>query len=153
MANIRKAEIADVPALLVMCASMHQESPRYRRMAFSEQKVSGLVEQLIAGRLPGGVLVAEAGGQLVGVLAFVVTEHFFTTDKIAADLGVYVKPEHRGTPAFARLVRAFEQAAGEQGVVEKTLGVSTGIHTEQTAGALERLGYERCSVGLRKANV
>lgn len=133
-----------------MSKDMHAESPRFCDLDYSEEKMRGILQHIIAGKLPGGVLVAECDSVPIGMLGFLVTEHFFGSDKIASDLGVYVAPEHRGSSAFVRLVQAFEEWADTFGVKENSLGVSTGIHAEQTAGFLVRLGYERCGINLLK---
>src|SRR3990172_4990705 len=150
MATVRRATENDVPFLLAMAPVMHAESPRFRSLDYSEEKVFHLFHWLISSG-EGGLLVAEMEGKIVGMLGFVVGEFFFGRDRYASDLFVYVTPESRGGSAFLRLVKAFEAWANEFGVAEKLLGVSTGIHTERTVRAYEGLGYERFSVGLKKA--
>jgi GNAT superfamily N-acetyltransferase len=140
----------DMPALLAMCAAMHAESPRFNTLVYSEEKMYNLIEQLINSPNLGGVLVAEQEGQLVGMFGYVIVAQFFGPDTMATDIGMYVKPEFRGGGAFVKLVIAFENAAKD--VTEFMLGVSTGIHSEKTAGMLERLGYDRIGISLRKRN-
>ena len=148
--NIRKATALDIPALLSMGRAMHAESPRFSPLSYSDVKVYELIDHLFRTPKAGGILVAEHSGEVVGMVVFFVAEHFFGGDKFASDLCVYVTPEYRGGSAFTRLVYAFEKWADDLGVTEKLLGVSTGIHTEQTVRMLERLGYERYCVGLKK---
>lgn len=150
MANVRKATVEDIPALLPLWAAMHAESPHYRDRNYSERKVYNSAFVIIGKPDLGGILVAESEGRIVGVLAFVVAEDFFGHDKFTTDLVVYVTPEKRGGTAFVRLVTAYEKWADELGIVEKFLGVSTGIDMDKTVDMLERLDYEKCSTGLRK---
>lgn len=150
MAKVRKATFDDIPALLAMGAAMHAESPRFRAMPYSEEKVYNLAVALLTQEGAGGILVAEADGIIVGMFSFVVSEQFFGPASYAADLVVYVKPEHRGGSAFLKLVRAFENWADELGVHEKLIGVSTMLNTKQTISAYEKLGYEFFGGLLRK---
>jgi len=129
---------------------MHAESPRYSAMEYSEEKIYNLAQTLLNNPQVGGILVAEVDKQVVGMFAFVVSEQFFGPERMASDLAVYLAPEHRGGSLFARLVIAFEKWADELGVARKVVGVSTGLHTEVTVGAFERLGYKGFSTGLEK---
>lgn len=133
-----------------MGAAMHAESPRFRTMPYSEEKVYNTAMCLLTRQLEGGILVAESGDIIVGMMSFVVGEQFFGPARYASDLVVYVRPEHRGGSAFVKLIRAFERWADEFGVCEKLLGVSTMVHPEKTIAAMERLGYAVYGGCLRK---
>lgn len=141
-----------MPVLLAMSAAMHAESPTFRRFRYSEEKMFGVISRLIPVTAQGGVLVSLDGDVVTGMLGFAVSEQFFSPDKVSMDVGIYVKPEHRGTPAFMRLVRAYEAEAHARGVSDITLGVSTGVHAERTVDALHRLGYETYGTNLRKVS-
>lgn len=148
---VRDATQNDIDAVMEMGRAMHAESPHLSGLDYDEAKVLDLIKFLIDNPAAGGVLVAETAGRIVGMVLFVVAEHFFGKDRYAADLCVYLRPENRGGTGFLRLIRAFETRADQMGVSEKLLGISTGVHPERTAAALTRLGYGRASIGLRKA--
>lgn len=133
-----------------MARAMHEESPRYRGMTFSEKKAIAMIDNYASWFSTGGAFVAELDGQRIGMIAGAVTEHFFTEDKFATDFVVYVKPEHRGSSAAVRLIKAFEEWATEQGVKEICLGVSTEVDPERTVCLYERLGYRMSSYSLLK---
>lgn len=141
MAKVRAATPEDVDALVSMGRALHDESPRYRDMPFSEEKLRALAVKI--GEPVGDVIfmVAEVGGIVAGMMVGLIAERWFCDARFATDLTLYVKPEFRGTSAFARLVGVFEQWAKAQGVQDFTLGVSTEIHPEKTVGAFERMGY------------
>ena len=141
-----------MPALLAMSAAMHAESPHFRAFRYSEEKMFNIISLLMRDDTPGGVFVACNNDGVIGMLGFTVAEHFFSPDKVSMDVGIYVKPESRGGTSFARLVHAYEVAAGEHGVFEKGLGVNTGVHMQKTVAMLERLGYEVSGVNLRKVS-
>lgn len=141
MADVRLAQLADVAAIVEMGRAMHAESPTYRDTSFDPDKVARLAEALIGGDAPGVLLVATARGELAGLFAGVAVQRWFGDDWVATDIAVYVKPDHRGGSAFARLVRAFEAWAADRGIPEVTIGVTTGVHAERTVHAYQRLGY------------
>lgn len=144
---IRQANRGDLSTLIELGMMMHAESPRYRRHTFRADKLATLGEQLID---TGIVLLEEEDGEAIGMAIGFVMEQFFTDARLAADLAVYVVPAARGGRAFLRLVKAFEARAVELGADEISLGVSTDIDTEGTAGLYQRLGYRRASIGMVK---
>lgn len=130
-----------------MGADMHRESPRYRVITYDCQRVARLAEGLIP---KGLVFVATRGEDMVGMVAGVVTEHFFSGTKYVSDLILYVRPTFRGTFAAGELVDALEGAGRAQGATESVLGISTEVHAEATAKLYERFGYTRSGISLRK---
>jgi GNAT superfamily N-acetyltransferase len=143
VADVRRATAADFPALIAMGRALHDESPRYRDKPFNPDKLLRMGARLQGTLLSedAAIFVAESGGQPVGMAIPVIAERFFNDERFVTDLTVYVKPEHRGSSAFFRLIRALEAWATEQGVEDKALGVSTEIHADKTVRAYEKLGY------------
>ncbi len=138
MANIRQATLDDIPMLMEMGKRMHQESPRFRMMDFSEDKCRQLGEALIPS---GSIFIAEKEGEAVGMMIGFITEHYFGYDLMASDLAVYVVPEHRGGSLGVRLIKVFEQWAEDNGARVITLGISTEVEAKRTLGIYEKLGY------------
>lgn len=143
MAKVRRATAGDVEALIAMGRAMHDESPRYREKGFSPDKLRALAAQLTGTHLVelAAIFVADNGSEIEGMFVAVVAERWFCDERFLTDLAVYVKPEHRGSSAFSRLVRAFEEWARAQHVWELAIGVSTEVHPEETVHAYQRLGY------------
>jgi GNAT superfamily N-acetyltransferase len=144
---IRTALESDTEVLLEMGKAMHHESPRYEHVSYSEGKARAMISMLLP---TGGILVAEVDDVVVGMAAAFVVEHFFSTDRYAADLVVYVLPEFRGSTTAMRLVRAVESWAAVQGAKEIVLGVSTEIETDRTTALYEHLGYRESGRSLIK---
>lgn len=145
---IRAATTDDISAMVYLGQLMHDESPRYAKSEYKPEKLVALADHVLGGN--GIAFVVEIGGELVGMMVGLVTEHFFSDVRIGTDLALYIEPEHRGGRHAVRLVRAFEARAKELGASEIELGVSTGYHAERTADLYEALGYERNSIGLVK---
>lgn len=123
-----------------MAKAMHAESPRFRHLDFSMVKTANCIIGLLVSD-DGGVVVVEDEGHIVAMLGGFVTEHFFGTDKVACDLGVYVSPEHRGSLYAFRMVRAFEKWAKERGAVDMVLGISTENDADMIRKLYGRMGY------------
>lgn len=144
---IRPATIDDVPAILELGGRMHLES-RFRALEFDLAKVAGVFTSLIDGA--GLVLVAESKGQIVGGIAAVVIEHWFSTAKVAQDFALFIAPEHRGTMLAVRLLSRYEQWALEQGAIAVEMGINTGVHVEQTAKLFALRGFKQAAVLMAK---
>jgi GNAT superfamily N-acetyltransferase len=143
--KVRAATLEDIPTLVELGYAMQQESPRFAHLTYAPIKVAQSAKHMLTAD-NGGVFVVEHEDVVIGMLGGYVLEYFFSHDKFASDLVVYVAPQHRGGSAFVRLIVAFEQWAIAQGVSEIVLGVSTEVEAERTASMYERLGYRR--VGL-----
>lgn len=148
--KVRTIHLEDQEQLLAMARTMHGESPRYKGRSFSEEKARNIITMLTLRLGDSAGFLAETRGQIVGMIGGAVVEDFFGHDKYATDFVLYVLPEHRGGWAAPRLIRAFEEWARDSGATEICLGVSTGIHMEETVCLYERLGYKISSVTLIK---
>jgi GNAT superfamily N-acetyltransferase len=152
VAKIRRATTADLPALIAMGRALHAESPRYQGMPLDEGELRRLWDRLAGTLLADDacVLVAEIDGAPAGVMIGVLAKRWFSQERYATDLTLYVKPQYRGSRAFLRLVQAFQAWAAGQGIEHLAVGVSTEIHAEQTVHAYERLGYTLSGYTLTK---
>src|SRR5690606_34537824 len=97
---------------------MHAESPRYRALTYDPAKVAGVALRLIYDPA-AEVLVAEQDGQLIGMLAGMIVEHFFGDDCYATDSVFFVRPEHLGSSVEPRLYRSWEELLRADGRVKE----------------------------------
>lgn len=142
---IRAAAASDLPRLVELGAQMHAESPRYSRLAFDRARTAVTLAQLLESD-DGFLYVAEHDGLVVGGLAGIASAHWCSHEKVATDLALFVEPAHRGGLEALRLVRTFIAWAGTRGARIVQLGVTTGIHVEQTARLYERIGLRQCGL-------
>lgn len=138
---IRDATLMDVPALVELGAAMHAES-KWARMCFDRDKTAALLVRLVE-HPTGCVLVAENGGAVIGGMIGWCDEHFFSHDKYASELGVFVAPDKRGGMAAVRLLRAFQGWARANGAALIEVGITTGVHLERSAKFYEAVGCKR----------
>lgn len=141
--TIRDATIEDIDQILDLGKRMHAESSRFGALAFDEGKVRSLFAGLI-GSEDAIVLVAEVpDGEIIGGFAGFASEHWYSTDKVAQDLALFVRMDRRGGILAARMIKAFVSWAQERRCKQITLGISTGIRVEETAQLYRSLGLKQ----------
>lgn len=131
---IRTAHAGDLPALIALGKSMHEES-RFRELRFNESKVAVFFENLINGG--GCIFVAEKNGEIIGGFAGYANAHYFSDDVVASDIALFILPEHRGGLTAFRLIKAFCAWAKFRGAAMTFIGTTTGVDPEKTAKLFE----------------
>jgi len=149
---IRPANDEDLPALTALGRRMHDESPRWSRLSFDAARAHATLAMLLDNE-DGLLLVAEHEGAIAGGIAAMCAPHWSSRDRVAFDLGLFLAPEARGGMDAVRLVRAYREWARGRGAVHITLGISTGVHAEQTGHLYERMGFTCCGQNYEVANV
>src|SRR3990172_2251364 len=147
--TIRPATHDDLDLLLDIAEAMHAESPRFSRIAFSEDKVLQLWITLVDS--PNGLLlVAERDSTIIGGNSAFAFPHWMSGELVASDYGVFVLPEHRGGMTAFRLVNKYVEWAHSKGVKPGwiQLGISTGILQDETAALYRAIGFKQFSIGL-----
>ncbi len=149
--RIRRFQVEDFDQVLELCRALHAESPRYNDKPFSEAKARALLTGILTSwTVPMIGIVAEDDGAIVGMLGGRLAEHALCDEPYATDIGIFVLPAYRGTSAFPRMMKVFEDWAFSQGVREIAPGVSTGIQAEEAVRIYGRLGYTVVSYGMIK---
>lgn len=139
--KIRPFTHDDIPQLIALGRRAHEES-EYRGLVFDEDKCRALCEAAISSDA-FIAMVAVTEETITGILLAAVADAYFSTDKTAGDLLVYVPPEHRGTRSFYMLAVAYVVQAREKGARLIFLRSSTGIETEKTESLYRRLGFKK----------
>lgn len=144
---IRRAVAADLERLVALAALMHAES-RFRIFRFAPHKVRAVLQGLIDSPDGGLVLVAvdDETGEIVGAMALLCAEQWFSDELVVQDFGLFVDPKHRGGVAAVRLVAEGERWARERGARTYELGINTGVAVERTARLFERRGLIRTAL-------
>lgn len=81
-------------------------------------------------------------GKLIGFIAGMQQEYFFSNRQKVGDLGFYVLPEYRGCSAALKLIRKLEGWAKDIGVNDIYIGQTTKVNIDKTKQFYERLGYQ-----------
>lgn len=139
MSTARHATQSDLPAIMDLLRQMHAES-RFREWPINAKKLESLVRTLSS--YPDGCcIVATVGDQVVGVILGYVEEFFFSNERQAGELVMYVLPEHRGSWAAIRMQQAFISWADQTDAVEIQVGVSANIENAAAERFYEGLGF------------
>jgi len=140
---IRIATEADIPRLVEIGHAMHEESPSFHHLDYDEAKVALTLRHCMT---HGVVLVHyPKDGVIDGGFVGLLVERWFGKDEMFTDLALFLLPSARGGLAAARLIRAAVAWCRDRGMraSDVQLGVSTGVHPEQTGALYERLNFER----------
>lgn len=86
--------------------------------------------------------LAIENDKIIGFIAAISHECFFSSKKKVSDLGLYVLPEYRGSRAALKLVKSLETWATEMGADDLHLGQTTAVEIDKTRQFYERLGYK-----------
>jgi len=92
------------------------------------------------------VVTARKNGELVGYFGVVVVEDFFTSKVSAKELGIFVKPEHRKSSCFYRMMKKIEKLLHEEGVESLQIMFKVGHDT----GLACKAGYEKTETVYQK---
>jgi hypothetical protein len=134
---VRKAELDDVFDVLVLCNAFCKESPR-QYGKFNNKKTQANLEGAITSDNTE-IFVLEKDGEIVGMLAGLITAHLFSDVTMATELAMFITKEHRGGMAFARLIKAYEAWAIENQT--DIICMSDITEIQDLEKAYNRLGY------------
>lgn len=135
---IRPATRADIPRIVEMAQRFYDAS-EYPAVfgPMAKESAAGLA---ILTMDTGIMLVADEGGDVVGMVSLFVEPFLFNPERtIASELVWWIEPEHRGGLLAARMLRAVNAACDAIGAVPRmaTLAGSP----PQARALLERTGY------------
>ena len=144
--KIRPATPDDLAAMLALGAHMHEESPRFGLLRYDEKKVEALLYTAMNDSAYFLMVAEQKAGEIVGGFLGFAAPMWFSPDEVASDLALFIEQDRRGGMAAVSLVRAFIAWAREREVKQISLGISTGIKTEETAklyaaAGLKMYGY------------
>ena len=109
--NIRFANKFDIPRLIELMKHYRSQSPlECLKDSNNEHHVETLLQHIIAGS--GVIYVADYEGLVVGMIVAIKNKNIWDPDiHNFNELAYWVEPEHRGTSAGYRLLKAYQEAA------------------------------------------
>lgn len=144
---IRNGRTEDLGQLLALATALKNESELTRDVSLDAAKLTATFERGFDPTDPHVcVIVYETGGCLRGACVGIEAEYFFSRERYAADLFLYVDPVcRRGLMSGViakRLWEGFRDWARGRGVREMRNGVSTGIAIEVSHRFFVALGMQ-----------
>jgi GNAT superfamily N-acetyltransferase len=141
--NVRTADRFDTPDLIELLRHYRSATP-WPRLADcdNETYIRTVLAHIFAGM--GAIFVAEKAGTMIGMLIAIRNNNIWDPDLYVLDeLAYWVEPEHRGSRAGYRLIRAYQQYAEEL----KTSGKIEAYTISKMASSPDlnygRLGFEK----------
>jgi len=130
-AGVRPARAQDIEQLLEMSRALHAEGS-YRDIPIFEPKLRAFLTHAMTDAEHACFVYEDRSGRLMGFMAGYVTAHFFSLEKSAYDLFVFVRPERRGSLIAYRLCSAFKAFAEQAGARTLCFGTIAGIAPQRT---------------------
>lgn len=119
---------------------MHQESA-YRDIEFHAPKMRHIANACL-NNPEWCCFTARIDDQIIGMMVGFVGQYWFSTEKYAMDLALYVHPAHRGSSAAFRLLKEFTTWAATQNIRQIRCGETTRVNPEATAKLYQKMGFE-----------
>lgn len=107
---IRDATLADIPRMVEMGQHFRKQTSYDKFLSDSPETMKKLGETLIE---RNGLIVSEERGEVIGMLGFIIYEHFISGDLTAGEVFWFVEPQHRGSGI--RLMKEMERRARSAG--------------------------------------
>lgn len=142
---IRSGRQDDLPQLMALSARLRDESVTMRDIVIDEAKLKAVYARAFD---PADdrvcLFVYERNGELAGGMLGFIAEYYFSRERFATDLYLYVAPAHRrglvsGIVA-RRLFDRYRDWTAERGVREVRVNVSTGVALEGSHRFFTSLG-------------
>lgn len=83
----------DVPRMVEMGQRFRRETSYAKHLRDNPEKMTQLANDLIS---KGTALISERDGKVIGMLLYIMTEHFLSGDLFSIEVAWWVEPEHRG---------------------------------------------------------
>ena len=107
---IRDAKLEDIPRMVEMGQHFRKGTSYDKYLRDNPERMGELGRQLIE---KNSLLVAEREGNVIGMLGYIVYDHFISGDRIAGEVFWWVEPEYRGDGP--RLLREMKLRAKQAG--------------------------------------
>jgi hypothetical protein len=138
---IRPAVVADIPAILRMGRAFFEQAGWPAFAEWHEPSVDLTLRGFIAGTIPGGLLAAEDGDQIVGMAAFMVFPFYFNlATSVGQEIFWWVEPAYRSGVGM-QMLDALENAARAQGAGVFIMASVSGLRDAALARIYSARGY------------
>lgn len=139
--EIREAKFNELDRVVELGRKFLADGP-YRRYVEDNPKQAAKLALELNANPNARILVALVSGEIVGVLAFVIFDHYLSGVKTANEVIWYVLPDHRGRAAL-ELLWAAESEAERLGAVNMQLTAPSWYVGE----IYQRCGYSLVEIG------
>ena len=140
--KIRFAGPDDKEALIALALENQAEIAHSNISVYRQRVDEALNALLVLNQGTHVLMVAETiEGKLAAGLMGCVERYYYSDELQAQLIQWYLRPAYRGTSIAPRLVKAFVEWAKSRGASEVFMGISSGIHVQQTDRMMRKLGF------------
>lgn len=136
--NLKLASMSDLETVVKLVAIFVKNSP-YKNEVYDEDKVRGVVRNLLLDKNKGIVILLMKDDVPVGFIGGFLTEMVFSREPVAAELFWWVDPQYRSRKSLM-LKEAFEYWSRRVGA--KKIQMSSTVDNDKVARYYERTGYD-----------
>lgn len=141
--KLRQATYEDIDNMVELGRKVYTES-RFTYLEYDINKLKQGLENLIMLHEKGShlcLLAENTQGAIIGGFVGGLEEYFFTSDKSANSILIWVDPQYRGSSAALKFIDVFKQWAIKKGAKEINIVVSSGVRIGSTDRFVRRLGF------------
>lgn len=122
-----------------------QENSLYKTCGWSDKKCYQMLISAINKEVPYFLRVVEKEGEIIGFFLGHMTEYFFSEKRMAQDLVMIFKPEHRDGIAkqLIQMMKEFYKWAERNKAHEICIGVTSGIAGSGYEKLIEKHGFKK----------
>jgi hypothetical protein len=144
MAVIRPPRMEDFEQLNDL-GRWFQENSVYEKCGWSDKKCASMLLSSFNEHSPYFIRVADEDGDVIGMFVGLITEYFFSEQKVAMDQVVCFHPDKRKNvgKSLIKMFKEFESWAKKNNALEVCVGVTSGIAGDGYPKLIERLGYKQ----------
>jgi hypothetical protein len=125
---VRKAVLADKPQIMQMCEENHKDNGQF---PLSPTKVEAMIDRAFNG---GGAIIGVVGkGQIEGMLALFIGQHWYTDSWCLEEIQNYVRPQFRKSTHAKDMIN-FGQRCSDELSIPLVIGV---VSNERTRAKME----------------
>lgn len=150
MIKVRKSEWSDLPQIATL-VRMHYDSTGFPAdVVYNAERVYQSLTMYQVADHDCAMFVAQPENDLlVGVLAVQASDTFFSLDRAARELFLYIKPEYRGQHAGVAMIQMAEDWARSKGLQSIVIG-NHPLSPPHVAETYERHGYREAQTDFIK---
>lgn len=142
MVETRPPLHGDINAIIAMAKTFQQNS-LYKDCGFDKDKVFNIILQSMDPNSNMFMVVGLVDGKILGAFCGNVTEYYFSRQKIASDLAVYVNPDDRrfAYKFLNKAIADFEAWAKQKGAREICIAGTSGAYGPAFEKYLQKQNY------------
>lgn len=138
-----------VPITVAVAQEMHHEG-RYIDVPFEPLVFENYLKIMLAHEDFKGFVYVSSEGEVAGILLGFISPFEFSPKKRSTDLGFFVLPHHRGSPAAFRLEKAYSDWALSRGVSKNHIYLACSNGYDKAEQFFEKVGYHRIGASFCK---